>query len=209
MDVELAPEPERCCASSRRVHLKHSPGLPYQECATKLSGDTAECRHVGGRACELAGEKFPRWGGNSAPVDGPRARGCTARLGEALIGAGARAARDLHPSPAVASPPITFTEAFVAGETTSEHAIRKALLDEVLRHLANHPLATDTARGIGEWWLPRGLTGTAKEELGIVLDVASKSGILTEELGGGERRYRLSDEARKRVLSGGLVVGGD
>jgi hypothetical protein len=69
-------------------------------------------------------------------------------------------------------------------ETESE------LAAAVMAYLADHPLAMDTSKGIGEWWVNQDLHVDLKL-LTRVLERLRAEGILEAEGGGEQTRYRL------------------
>ena len=74
-----------------------------------------------------------------------------------------------------------------------ERRHQEEMADAILEYLAEHPQASDTLKGIAEWWIMRQQVRVELDTLKEVLRELTESGAL-EEIGNGDsRRYRLKE----------------
>ena len=65
------------------------------------------------------------------------------------------------------------------------------IADIILGYLAEHPQASDTLKGIAEWWIMRQQVRVEVETLKSVLRELIESGVLEASGNGDSRRYAL------------------
>jgi hypothetical protein len=76
-----------------------------------------------------------------------------------------------------------------------ERRREEEMADAIVGYLVEHPHASDTLRGIAEWWIIRQQVRTEVNTLKKVLRQLTESGVL-EEIGEGDiPRYRLKARA--------------
>ncbi len=63
--------------------------------------------------------------------------------------------------------------------------------DVILGYLTEHPQASDTLKGIAEWWIMRQQVRVEVDTLKKVLRQLTENGVLEEMGKGDNRRYRL------------------
>ena len=65
-----------------------------------------------------------------------------------------------------------------------------AVMGEILAYLGTHPLASDTAEGIVQWWLPHGSVAPQPREVNEALERLAAAGLIrAEALPGGAVVY--------------------
>jgi hypothetical protein len=67
----------------------------------------------------------------------------------------------------------------------------RALCEELLSYLREHPQAMDSLKGIAEWWLPRHHIRTGVERIAHALETLARSGVLERVPEGDRLLYRL------------------
>lgn len=78
------------------------------------------------------------------------------------------------------------------GPPTPRAPAADELAELVLGYLRDHPLATDTLRGIAEWWVPRQRIRVDVERLRGALERLVAQGLIESTGSGERRRYRLA-----------------
>lgn len=72
-----------------------------------------------------------------------------------------------------------------------ERRREKEMADAIVGYLVEHPHASDTLRGVAEWWIMRQQVRAEVNMLKKVLRQLTESGVLEEMGEGDNRRYRL------------------
>lgn len=84
-----------------------------------------------------------------------------------------------------------------------EHVGKEGLADAILGYLAEHPRASDTLKGIAEWWIMRQQVRVEVSKLREVLSELMQRGLLEKISEGESTRYRLKAMAGEKYFIDG------
>ncbi len=72
----------------------------------------------------------------------------------------------------------------------------RALADQLLRYLAQHPDAADTAEGIHRWWLPQGASEYRESDVQAAIEwLAERGALVRSRLPDGRELYAAAGSA--------------